>query len=330
MSGRQENDDNYKRLTKNLLEGKSKILYAYYSDIETVKTATTVFQYIAKLKSFFDYLEEDGEVTYERLAKLKPVDINLFLNWYKTCGKKEKSDGTMAFIFNVLNSFFSFLKINEYIEKNPCDKLKAQKVRIEKSPTILTEDEVRMIADYILNADGNFYANNKYEKAYRTRDYLMFMIACRTGLRISAICAIDIDDIDFTNNCVTVVEKEKETRQVFFGNSTKKLIEEWISVREDMPGANQTNALFINRQSKRFSVIGAREMYMRYLSIITYKHLTPHKLRATCATRLWEETADLYLVATVLGHKNVNTTRRYTGVDAKRKKAAADTLDSLF
>lgn len=330
MSGRQEMDDKYKVATEGLLERTNNILKTYYINMRAVKTASTVYQYIAKLKVFLDYLEdrENEDVTYKMLNSLKPVDINVFLDWYRNNSGKEKSDNTMAFMFNAINSFFIFLEMNEYIDKNPCEKLKAQKVKIDKTPTTLTNDEIKRIADYILYSE----IETENKRFWRSRDYLMFMIACRTGLRISAICSIDINDIDFTNNTITVVEKEKETRQIYFGSSTKKLLQDWIYERNKYLGDDKdvVDALFITSRRERMSVVGARVMLEKYLGIIEGKHLTPHKLRATFATLAWGEFGDIYLVASMLGHKNVQTTTRYTDISAKRKKKAANVLDDIF
>lgn len=331
MSGRQEMDDKYRMNTEKILDGCNKILRLFYADFKTTKTMSTCFEYVSKLKIYFNYLEDLEEVTYEFLNTLKPTDINLFLDWYKYSNGKVRSDGTMAFMYNVLNAFFKYLELNDYIEKNPCAKLKAQKVRVVKAPVSLTEEEVKRVADYILYGDGDFYGN-KYEKALRSRDYLMFMLGCRTGLRISAICAIDISDIDFNNNSLVVIEKEKETRDIYFGDSTKKLLLNWIALRNEILGdkKTETDALFITLRKARMGTPAARAALEKYLCIIEGKHLTPHKLRATCATRLWEELGDIYLVASILGHKNVQTTTRYTGIDAKRKKKAASVLDDIF
>lgn len=334
MSGRREMDDSFKNMTENLLANANIILRTYYADIRVTKTASTVYQYIAKLKVFFEYFEEkeNKEVTYEMLGNMKPTDINIFLDWYKYCSGKEKSDAAMALMFNIINSLFIFLELNDYVEKNPCRKLKAQKVKVVKAPTVLTEDEIKIVVDYILHSTDEVYVNKKDRELWRSRDYLMFMLACRTGLRIGALCSIDIDDIDFENNSIIVVEKEKETRQIYFGNSTKRLLQNWISLRNKYLGNNKENteALFISSHQKRITITGARTMLKRYLSIIEGKHLTPHKLRATCAQRLWEETSDLYLVSSILGHHSVETTKRYTMVDSKRKRNAANTLDKLF
>ena len=333
MSGRQESDERFLSRTRKVLAGCNEILTQYYIYLETNRTACTVFDYISKLKTFFKYLEEDGSVTYERLALIKPVNINMYLNWYKNKNGKIKSDNSMALMFNVVNSFFKYLLMNDYIEKNPCEKLKAQKVRNEKQPTVLTEEEVKRIADCILTGGRDSY--DKYDKiwawGWRIRDYLFFMIACRTGLRISAICSIDVDDIDFERNCITVVEKEKETREVYFGEDTKKIITKWLYARSNMiQDKYKSNALFITRKSQRITTVAARNMLERNMEIIEGKHLTPHKLRATCATMLYNETGNLYLVSEFIGHKNVNTTKIYTSVAPERKKQAANMLDSLF
>lgn len=334
MSGRREMDDKYIRMTEKLLNKTNKILYNYYVDLKVTKTASTTYQYVSRMKVFFDYLSKEKKeaVTYAMLNDIKPTDINVFLNWYKYSSEKEKSDSMMALMFNIINSFFIFLELNEYIDKNPCRKLKAQKIKVVKAPTFMTEEEVKLITNYILYNGEKFYHSIGNEMLWKSRDYLMFMIGCRTGLRISAICSIDVNDIDFDNNSIIVVEKEKETRQIYFGNSTKKLLQEWLKMRDDYLGDKKHNikALFITYMNKRITPVGARNALNRYFEIIPNKHITPHKMRSTCAQRLWEETSDLYLVSSVLGHHSVETTKKYTMVDYERKKNAARTLDKLF
>ena len=114
---------------------------------------------------------------------------------------------------------------------------------------------------------------------------------------------------------------------VYFGEDVADILSDYIEDRLKVTAtAGHENALFLSTQRKRINVRSVENMVKKYTSSVTpNKKITPHKLRSSYGTALYRETGDIYLVADVLGHKDVNTTRKhYAAIDENRRKSAAD------
>ena len=148
-----------------------------------------------------------------------------------------------------------------------------------------------------------------------------------TGIRVSECVGLDIEDVDFKNNGIKVMRKGGNEMIVYFGSEVEKALRSYIEVRdkiEPLPG--HEHALFYSSQRKRINVKTVENLVKKYASqVTTTKKITPHKLRSTYGTTLYQETGDIYLVADVLGHKDVNTTKKHYAAidDARRRKAAS-------
>ena len=165
-----------------------------------------------------------------------------------------------------------------------------------------------------------------YHEKTKIRDLAIFTLFLGTGIRISELVGLDIGDIDFKNNCIKVVRKGGNEMFVYFGDEVHEALEDYI-VRERshvIPQPGHENALFFSTQRKRLTARAIQNLVNKYTSHITAKHITPHKFRSTYGTTLYKETGDIYLVADVLGHKDVNTTRKhYAAQDDERRRRAA-------
>ena len=155
------------------------------------------------------------------------------------------------------------------------------------------------------------------------------MLGITTGLRVSAISNIDIDDIDFKNNVLRTIEKGGYEREIFLSDKLVDIINNWIVDRKKILGKIECNALFISTQKKRIGITTIRSLLTKYTYNIS-KHITPHKLRSTTAINLYDTTGDIFLVADVLGHHNIENTKRYTKVSNAKRKYAADKLSNLI
>ena len=136
-----------------------------------------------------------------------------------------------------------------------------------------------------------------------------------------------MEDVDYNNNSIKVVEKGNKVRSVYFGDKVKQDLYSWMSDRERL-NKSKTNALFIGLRG-RMSPVGVADVLKQY-SVGIDKHITPHKLRSTCATNVYEKTGDIYLVQSVLGHSNIANTRRYAKMSEERRRNAADIMDRLL
>ena len=112
---------------------------------------------------------------------------------------------------------------------------------------------------------------------------------------------------------------------LYFSDEVAEALRPYLEQRaQAIPAAGSEKALFLSLQNKRMSVRSAENMVKKYASIVTpLKHITPHKLRSTYGTHLYQETGDIYLVADVLGHSDVNTTKKhYAAIDETRRRSA--------
>ena len=173
----------------------------------------------------------------------------------------------------------------------------------------------------LLNAkDSPFYEKTK------ERDLAIVTLLLGTGIRVSECVGLDIEDVDFKNNGIKVTRKGGNEMVVYFGPEVEKALKRYLEVREGItPLAGHEHALFYSAQRKRIGVQAVENMVKKYSrQITTTKKITPHKLRSTYGTALYQETGDIYLVADVLGHKDVNTTKKhYAALDDARRRQAA-------
>ena len=147
-----------------------------------------------------------------------------------------------------------------------------------------------------------------------------------TGMRVSECVGIDINDIDFDINGVKIIRKGGNEMVVYFGEEVEKALRDYLEERKAAdPKPGNENALFLSIQNKRIGVRAVEKLVKKYAGkVTTLKKISPHKLRSTYGTTLYNETGDIYLVADVLGHKDVNTTKKHYAQmqDDNRRRAA--------
>ena len=228
---------------------------------------------------------------------------------------------------STLRSFYNYYFKHEMIKTNPPALITMPKLH-EKAIVRLDTDEVAMLLDYIEHAGDQLSGQKKayYEKT-KTRDLALITLLLGTGIRVSECVGLDVEDLDFKNDAVKVTRKGGNEMFVYFGEEVEKALLDYLEVRETVtPVAGHEHALFYSIQRKRMGVQAVENLVKKYAQHITStKKITPHKLRSTYGTALYRETGDIYLVADVLGHKDVNTTpKHYASVgDEQRRKAAS-------
>jgi site-specific recombinase XerD len=144
---------------------------------------------------------------------------------------------------------------------------------------------------------------------------------------VSECVGLDLQDINFKDRALKVHRKGGYESIVYFGHEVADALQDYMEERMTViPKDGHENALFLSLQNRRITVRAVENLVSKYSSIVTtLKKITPHKLRSTYGTRLYRETGDIYLVADVLGHKDVNTTRKhYAAIEEDHRKKAAD------
>lgn len=296
----------------------------YYSMAADGKSYTTMQNYINHNVDFMNY------VTNGRSNKTFYMDIkSTKINQYIMSIRRRDINGTIvrtgddicAARWTSLNTFFQFLKDFEYINDNPMERTSRPKIRTEHKVTYLTKEEIEMVLDEIKT-------NSTEQK--RSRDLCIVSLALSTGLRVSAITQINLEDIDLENYTINVIEKGNKIRTINFGENLAVLISKCIEDRKEYFPNADTNALFLSQWKRRMTTQAIRDLVSKYTSNIQGKHITPHKLRASAATNLAASGVSIQAIAKVLGHENIQTTRRYVEVLDSEANKATNILDDLI
>ena len=159
------------------------------------------------------------------------------------------------------------------------------------------------------------------------RDVAILLMFLGTGIRVSELVGINLSDIDFENNAFQVTRKGGNQTILYFPDQVGDALKRYLAERgeiEPLPG--HEDALFLSLQKRRITQRAVENLVKKYAMVAAplKKRLSPHKLRSTFGTNLYQETGDIYLVADVLGHSDVNTTRRhYAAMSEEHKRQAA-------
>lgn len=327
MCMRQENDNNNEKICKRIIANYPDILNGYMYSMSR-KTSYTKVAYLRYACNFLDYLKirtDSCIIDHNILSAIKPSVIDSYMDniRYDDNGK-ENSVTYRCAQFAAIKGLFKYLKRDGVVDVNPCDDVETPRDNKEHEIVVMKQDD---IDEMLLNIKNgiNSYKCKESQKKWRTRDELIIILGITTGLRVSALVGINVSDINFKNGYIRVNEKGNVDKKVFIGNKTKKLLQKWLEEREVMYD-NLDDAVFICNGGKRMSVRTMENIIKK----ISNGKFTPHKMRATCATRLYEATGDIYRVQQQLGHKSIKNTERYAKVSEKKKMESANILDSMF
>lgn len=201
--------------------------------------------------------------------------------------------------------------------------------RHEKEIIRLEPNEVAILLDQVEDGSKLTKKELEYHKKTKIRDVALLTLLLGTGIRVSECVGLDINDVDFDNCCIKIRRKGGYEAIVYFGEEVETALLDYKEQREHMiPAEGHENALFLSLQNRRMAVRSVENLVKKYTSRVTpLKRITPHKLRSTYGTELYKETGDIYLVADVLGHKDVNTTRKhYANIDEYRRYQASSAV----
>ena len=314
----------------------------YFRSIDATTSAKTRISYAYDIRIFFEFLLSENpafkgmkltDFTVDVLDQIKAVDLEEYEEYLKVYmnGKRVETNGERGLKrkISALRSFYAYYFKREMISTNPTVLIDVPKVH-QKSIIRLDTDEVAMLLDYIEHAGDSLTGQSKafYEKT-KERDLALITLLLGTGIRVSECVGLDVEDIDFKNYGITVTRKGGNQMTVYFGQEVADALQKYLEVRKGItPLAGHEHALFYSIQNRRIGVQAVENLVKKYArQITTTKKITPHKLRSTYGTALYQETGDIYLVADVLGHKDVNTTKKhYAALDENRRRMAASAV----
>lgn len=324
MNGWIEKNEKLKQQIEKHLQTLPPVFTEFYVDMQgDGKSYTTIKNYLSYVEHFMNYVT-NGNINDNWYSNIKAPLIKQYiisLSTRKIGDETTKtSDDYQALRWSAINTFFRFLMVNEYIKQNPMLKTKRPKINTEHSVTYLTKTEIAEVMDSI---------GKNYTGKMLTRDRAIVGLALSTGIRVSALVQINIEDIDFDNNTIKVVEKRTKTKNIQFGDNTKILLQDWIRTRERYYGDVDTSALFLSQWKRRITTNGVRDLVSKYTKNIN-KHITPHKLRATAATQAAAAGVNVQTIQDMYNHSSIQTTMRYVKALNSEKKKAVNIMDNIF
>ena len=310
----------------------------FFIGIESTTASRTRIAYAYDLGIFFTYLHDTNpvyakmeiqEFPLEMLDEITPMDIEeylMYLKYYVKDGVEHSNDeSSLKRKLSSLKSFYNYFYRNQLIQQNPASIVKIPKLH-EKNIVRLDVDEVAILLDEVESGEKLTKRQQAFHEKTKVRDLAILTLMLGTGIRVSECVGLDIDDVDFKNNGIKIHRKGGQEVVVYFGDEVRDALMDYMKEREHTIACEgHTNALFLSLQNKRLSVRSVENLVKKYAKLVTnLKNITPHKLRSTYGTNLYWETGDIYLVADVLGHKDVNTTKKHYAAleDERRRKAA--------
>lgn len=325
VAGRLEKETQFYEKMKIKLQGMPKILGEYCTSMRANRKAyTTVGVYINNVLHFANFVC-DGKIEEDFYKHITPGDVEGYMISLETRdtknGVKRTGDDILQARWSSLNTFFEWLIQRGHIEKNPIKVVNRPKNNTEHKVSYLTKTEINKLFRAI-DRESNMVA--------RLRDKTVISLALATGLRVSAISNINIDDVDFENNIINVIEKRQKVRGINIGDNMRSMLEDWIEVRNEEFADVDSPALFLSQKNTRLSGDAISDALTKYCENAGIKRITPHKLRASAACALAKAGVPVKAIAKQLGHSNTQVTMRYIDVFEEDSEKAKGILDNLF
>lgn len=268
--------------------------YKKYLLIDKKYSNNTILSYMNDLNNFNNFIQKN-------IIKVNKNDVLKFIEFERT----KKDVRSVSHSLTVIRNFYNFLIIENIIKENPTDKIDSPKLK-KSLPTVLSKEEV----DNLLNIE----LNNKYD--YRNKAMLELMYA--TGMRISELINIQMEDINLNNSCVIVNGKGNKERKIPFDEITTYYLEKYMNEYRKQFLKKINNYLFLNCFGEKIS----RQAFFKTIKSLAtkkniHKNFSPHTLRHSFATHMVENGADLRSVQILLGHSDISTTQIYTNISNK-------------
>ena len=317
----------------------------FFRSIAQTTSTLTRLAYAYDFRLFFQYLTSENPLfadvnprfmTDEDFAKIKMRDIDGYQDYLSQYYVTDEESGESHIVQNhelgimrklcSLRSLFEYLFKNGHIEANITTLIELPKIH-DKPILRLEPDEMQKMLDAVSSGEGLTEHQQKYLKFTKARDTAMLLLFLGTGIRVSECVGLNIDDLDFDLNAFLVTRKGGDQSILYFPSQVADALQAYLDEREKIePLEGHEDALFLSLQKRRITQRAVQNLVKKYALIAAplKRRLSPHKLRSTFGTNLYQETGDIYLVADVLGHSDVNTTRKHYAAmtDAHKREAA--------
>ena len=295
--------------------------YDFFTGMELSTSSLTRLNYAMDLSIFYDYIsryvlnKDKADITLKDLDSLEARHIESYLSYlsYYTVGDKvfRNTENGKARKLASIRSFFRYLFNHDLISKNVVSKVPTPKLHT-KGIVRLEGDEVEKLLDAVWEPSTFSARQRNYNKNTKVRDNAIVTLFLGTGIRVSELVGLNVEDFDFQQNAFKVTRKGGNQTILYYPNDVKYALMEWLTLRETLPINQNEKAMFLSLQNRRICTRAVENIVRKFAYESTpLKKITPHKLRSTFGTNLYRETNDIYIVADILGHKDVNTTKKH-------------------
>ncbi|WP_418453003.1 tyrosine-type recombinase/integrase [Candidatus Ventrimonas sp.] len=337
----QKDIENIKKL-REMMKALPPFCTEFFRGIEPRTSTRTRIAYAYDLSVFFDFLKKENPVfakmermdfKLEQLDQITVTDLEEYMEYLKYRFNEQNHEimnqerGIMRKISS-LKSFYNYFFRTEKLTTNPAALVRLPKLH-DKEIIRLDVDEVALLLDAVEQGEGLTEKQKAFHKRTRLRDLALLTLLLGTGIRVSECVGLDINDVDFKNGGIHIHRKGGKEVTVYFGSEVENALQDYLDERFGIiPEEGSEQALFLSIQRKRMNVRSVENLVKKYAHIVTpLKKITPHKLRSTYGTNLYRETGDIYLVADVLGHSDVNTTKKhYAALEDERRRSARNVV----
>lgn len=325
IAGRLEKETKFYEKMKVKLHGMPKILDEYCTSMRANRKAyTTVGVYVNNVLHFANFVC-GGKISEDFYKNITPGDVESYMISLETRetkdGTKRTGDDILQARWSSLNTFFEWLIQRGYIEKNPIKVVSRPKNNTEHKVSYLTKTEINKLLKAV---------DKNPNKVVAMRDKTVISLALATGLRVSALVNINIEDIDFDNSVVKVIEKRQKVREITLGDNIKSILRDWIRIRNIEYRDVDSSALFLSKKKNRMSTDAVGDILTKYCKESGIKRITPHKTRSTAACALAKSGVPVKAIAQQLGHNQIATTMKYVDVFNEDIEKTKGILDNLF
>ena len=309
----------------------------FFRGISQTHSPRTRLMYAREVQHFFDYIVESWtdskvesymDISLDLLSKVDHEFIEDYLYHLqhyrdpRTGKLRKNSEATIKRKLCAISVMYKYLYKHDMVTQNPVSKV--------DMPKLHSKNIVRMDAAETANfLDTVEFGNNltehqlAFHEKTHVRDLALLTLMLSTGIRISECVGLDMNDVDLENTSLKIIRKGGKEGIVYFSDEALGPLKDYIKERKKIDAVKGSeNALFLSNRKSRITVRAVEKMVRKYAGAsVPLKKITPHKLRSTFGTALYNETGDIYLVADVLGHNDVNTTRKhYADMDDYKKR----------
>lgn len=323
---------------RKILEQLPRFVTEFFRGIDSTTAPRTRVGYARDIKLFLYFLatthpdykgKELKNIPLSLLDELQPADIEEYMEFLKLYTDEDgneisNSEYGIKRKMSALRVMYQYFYSHERIHNNPASIINMPKLH-KREIVRFDENEMYDFLDKVEMGTNLTKRQLASHEKTKKRDLAMMTLLLGTGMRVSECVGLNIDDVDINSASLRIIRKGGNVDIVYFGYEVEDKLLEYMDERDEIVALEgHEKALFLSSQKKRISVRAVEKMVEKYSRITdTTKHITPHKLRSTYGTQLYRETGDIYLVADVLGHKDVNTTTKHYATVSQDKKQNA-------